>query len=88
MIELGQTAKDGHLLNVSAFDFRDWRTQSRTVEYMAPYGNDAVSLSGSFPARRARMATVGNAFFDVVATQATIGRTFSTDEQKPGRPTP
>jgi predicted permease len=84
MVELRQTAKDGHLMNVSGVDFRDWRTLSRTVEYMAAYGVDDVTMSGSFPARRTRMAAVGSGFFDVVATQAAIGRTFSSDEQKPG----
>jgi putative ABC transport system permease protein len=84
MVALGQTAKDGHVMNVSGLDFRDWRAQSRTVECMATYGLDAVTLSGSFPTRRARMAAVGSGFFDVMATHAAIGRTFTTDEQKPG----
>jgi predicted permease len=84
MVRLHQTAKDGHAMNVSGLDFRDWRAQSRTVEYMAAYGLDAVTLSGSFPARRARMAAVGSGFFDVPATGAAIGRTFGADEQKPG----
>lgn len=84
MVELRQTAKNGHLMNVSGPDFRDWREQSRTVEYMAAYGVDEVTVSGSFPARRARMAAVGSEFFDVPATHAAIGRTFSPDEQKPG----
>jgi predicted permease len=84
MVELGQTAKDGHLMRVSGPDFRDWRAQTRTVEYMATYGSGDVTLAGSFPARRARMGTVGSGFFDVVATQAAIGRTFSPGEQRPG----
>jgi hypothetical protein len=33
IVKLGQTAKDGHVMNVSGLDFRDWRAQSRTVEY-------------------------------------------------------
>jgi predicted permease len=84
IVKLGQTARDGHVMNVSGTDFRDWRAQSRTIGHMAAYGLDAVTLSGSFPARRARMAAVGSGFFDVLATQAAIGRTFSASEQKPG----
>jgi putative ABC transport system permease protein len=84
MVTLGQTAKDGHVMNVSGPDFRDWRAQTRTVEGMSTYGVDAVTLSGSFSARRARMAAIGSGFFDVMATRAAIGRTFSADEQKPG----
>ena len=84
IVKLGQTARDGHVMNVSGADFRDWRAKSRTVEHMAAYGLNAVTLSGSFSARRARMAAVGSGFFDVLATQAAIGRTFSASEQKPG----
>jgi putative ABC transport system permease protein len=84
MVELRQSAKDGHLMSVSGLDFNDWRAQSRTMEYMAKYGDVAVTLSGNFTARRARIATVGDGFFEVLATQAAIGRTFSADEQKPG----
>ncbi len=84
MVELRQTARDGHLMNVSGLDFRDWRAQNRTVAAMATYGTDDVTLAGSFPARRARMAAVGTGFFEVAATRAAIGRTFSAEEQKPG----
>jgi hypothetical protein len=62
MVELRQTAKDGHSMNVSGLDFRDWCAQSRTMGYIAAYGNNAVTLSGTFPARRARLAAVGNGF--------------------------
>ncbi len=87
MVQLNQTAEDGHLMNVSGLDLRDWRAQSRTMESMAAFGLDAVTVSGDFPARRARMAAVGNGFFRVMATPAAIGRTFSAGEQKPGGPT-
>ena len=86
MVQLNQTAVDGHLMNVSGPDFRDWRAQSRSIESMATWGNDAVTISGDFPARRVRMAAVGVGFFRVMATGAAIGRTFSPDEQKPGGP--
>ncbi|MBV9760802.1 MAG: ABC transporter permease [Acidobacteriaceae bacterium] len=86
MVQLNQTAEDGHLMNVSGLDFHDWRAQSRTIESMAAYGVDAVTLSGNFPARRARMAAVGGGFFHVLKTGAAMGRTFSAEEQKPGGP--
>lgn len=84
MVELGQTAKDGHIMSVSGPDFRDWRTQSQSVKYMATYDSGTGTLSGDCPARRIRMGIVGSGFFDVAATQAGIGRTFSGGEQKPG----
>jgi putative ABC transport system permease protein len=84
MVTLGQTAKDGHLMHVSGLDFRDWRAQNQTLESMATYWVDDGTLSGSFPARRARMASVGGGFFDVLETHAAVGRTFSAGEQEPG----
>jgi predicted permease len=85
MVALRQTAKDGHeKMRVSGPDFSDWRAQSQTVESMAKYWANDTTLSGSFPARSALMASVGAGFFDVMATQAAIGRTFSADEQQPG----
>ncbi len=84
MVEIRQTAKDGHLMNVSGLDFRDWRAQTRTLETMATYGSDEGTIAGSFTPRRARFAPVGAGFFDVAATQAAIGRTFTAAEQKPG----
>jgi predicted permease len=86
MAQLNQTAEDGHPMNVSGLDFRDWRAQSRTVAAMAAYGLDDVTIAGDFPARRARMAAVGTGFFRVMATGAAIGRTFGAEEQKPGGP--
>ncbi len=86
MVQLNQTAEDGHPMNVSNLDFRDWRAQSRAVEAMAAYGLDDVTIAGDFAARRARMAAVGAGFFRVMATGAAIGRTFSAGEEKPGGP--
>lgn len=86
MVQLNQTAENGHLMNVSNLDFRDWRAQNHTIEAMAAYGVDAVTISGDLAARRARMAAVGSGFFRVMATGPAIGRTFSADEQKPGGP--
>ncbi len=86
MVQLNQVAENGHLMNVSALDFRDWRAQSRAIESMAAYGISGVTISGDFAARRARMAAVGSGFFSVMATEAAIGRTFSDEEQKQGGP--
>jgi predicted permease len=88
IVQVNQTAEDGHLMNVSNLDFRDWRAQTRAIESMAAYGveDDGVTISGNFPARRARMANVTAGFFRVIATEPIIGRAFSADDQKPGGP--
>src|SRR5579875_2505031 len=40
LVQLNQTAEDGHLMNVSGLDFRDWRAQTRSIDAMANYGMD------------------------------------------------
>lgn len=84
MVQLNQTAEDGHPMNVSHLDFVDWRAQTRTIESMAAFGINTVTIAGDFSARRARMAAVGAGFFEVMATGPAIGRSFGDDEQKPG----
>jgi len=84
MVELKQTSKSGRSMNVSWLDFQDWRAQTRTMQSLAAYEVDAVTLSGDFPARRARMSSVADGFFEVADTRAAIGRIFSAADQKPG----
>ncbi|HLH03470.1 MAG TPA: ABC transporter permease [Bryobacteraceae bacterium] len=86
IVNLAQSDKEGHLIDASMPDFRDWRAQSATIEYMAVYGSGSVTASGDFRARNVRIANAGSNFFDVIATHALIGRTFSAAEQKPGAP--
>jgi predicted permease len=85
MVELRQVARDGHLMRVSWLDFHDWRSQNQTVQAMAVAGlAQGVTLSGAFRTRRAPLANVGAGFFEVAATDALIGRTFTAADQKPG----
>lgn len=86
IVSVMQTDKEGYLLRASMPDFRDWRAQSRTIESMSVYGYGSATMTGDFRTRNARYAAVGAGFFDVIATQARMGRTFSAAEQKPGGP--
>lgn len=86
IVSLMQTDKEGHLIHASMPDFRDWRGQSRTIESMVVYDYGSATMTGDFRTRNAHYAAVGADFFDVMAVQAVIGRTFSGAEQKPGGP--
>ncbi len=57
MVEIRQTAKDGHLMNVSGLDFRDWRAQTRTLETMATYGNDEGTIAAKIKFQRKSFST-------------------------------
>jgi putative ABC transport system permease protein len=84
LVEVWQTNKVGRLMNVSWLDFKDWRDQNRSMEQLATYYGDQVSLSGDFTPRRIRIGVASTGFFESIGVQAGIGRTFSREEQRPG----
>jgi putative ABC transport system permease protein len=88
IVQVWQTNKAGRFMAVSGPDFRDWRDQNRSMERMATFDGDEVTLSGSFTARRLRIGVVSNGFFEIMGVPAAIGRAFSGEDQKPvGTPT-
>jgi putative ABC transport system permease protein len=86
LVTLLQVAKDGHLKRASGADFRDWRDLNHTVEHMAGYEVDDVTIFASGAPRRARLSAVNAGFFEALAIEPSIGRAFSAEEQKPGGP--
>ncbi len=82
IVQVWQTNKAGRFMAVSGPDFRDWRDQNRSMEHLASYYGDQVSLSGDFTARRIRIGVVSRGFFESMGVPAAIGRTFSREEQK------
>ena len=84
LVELSQVNSEGHSMNASWPDFVDWRAQSRSFAQLATYDADHVTFSGKFTARRIRMGVVSSGFFESLASQAAIGRTFSARERQPG----
>jgi putative ABC transport system permease protein len=86
LVKVWQTTKTGHSTNVSWLDFKDWRSQNRSMEPLAAYQGAHVSLSGNFTSRRIQLAVVSRGFFQIMGTQAAIGRTFTRKEQTLGGP--
>ena len=84
LVEVWQTNKAGRFMDVSGPDFRDWRDQNRSMQYLASYYGDQVSLSGDFAPRRIRIGVVSIGFFESMGVPAAMGRTFSREEQKLG----
>ena len=71
---------------VSAPDFDDWKAQSRSFAAMAYYvgGETSVTVNGAADYVSAYRVTPG--FFEALGAKATLGRLWSTEEQKPGGP--
>jgi len=84
LVEVWQTNKAGRFMAVSGPDFRDWRDQNRSMQYLASYYGDQASLSGDFAPRRIRMGVASIGFFESLGVPAVMGRTFSREEQRLG----
>ena len=71
--------------SVSPANYLDWKAQSTAFEQMAIYGYAGLSLSTSNDPLPLTAATVSSDFFSVLRTNAIQGRTFTPDEEQPGR---
>lgn len=84
LMNLSQTARDGHPMTVSGPDARDWREQNRTFASLATYGMTSVAISGNFSPRPVRLGIISKDFLQTMEVHPIIGRDFSAEERKPG----
>jgi putative ABC transport system permease protein len=71
--------------SVSPANYLDWKAQSSAFEQMAVYTDTGLSLSTSNDPLPLIGAVVSSDFFSVLRTNAMQGRTFTPDEERPGR---
>ena len=71
--------------SVSPANYLDWKAQSTAFEQMAVYADTGLSLSTSNDPLPLIGAVVSSDFFSVLRTNAMLGRTFTPDEERPGR---
>ncbi len=71
--------------SVSPANYLDWKAQSSSFEQMAIYLYSGFSLSTSNDPLPLIGAAVSSDFFSVLRTNALQGRTFTPDEERPGR---
>ncbi len=71
--------------SVSPANYLDWKAQSTAFEQIAVYGFTGLSLSTSNDPLPLIAATVSSDFFSVLQSNAMQGRTFTPDEEQPGR---
>ncbi|MFL6276628.1 MAG: ABC transporter permease [Blastocatellia bacterium] len=67
-------------------NFADWRDQADVFEYVAAYDSDSVTLTGDDNPARLVGAVISADLFPLLGAQATVGRTFSRDDDKNGAP--
>jgi putative ABC transport system permease protein len=71
--------------SVSPANYIDWKAQSTTFEQMAVYTYTGLSLSTSNDPLPLIGAVVSSDFFSVLRSNPMQGRTFTPDEEQPGR---
>ena len=71
--------------SVSPANYIDWKAQSSAFEQMAVYTYTGVSLSTSNDPLPLTGAAVSSDFFSVLRSNPMQGRTFTPDEERPGR---
>jgi putative ABC transport system permease protein len=71
--------------SVSAANFIDWQKQSRAFDRMAIYSFAHLNLTGGDQAQALQGASVSSDFFSTLKSQPILGRSFTADEDQPGK---
>jgi putative ABC transport system permease protein len=70
---------------MSPADFRDYQQRTRAFENLSAYSSADFNISGGSVPERVSGAKVSANFFSTIRLSAITGRTFSQDEELPGR---
>ncbi|HYE71892.1 MAG TPA: ABC transporter permease, partial [Blastocatellia bacterium] len=88
VLVLGSQANNPQNWNiVSAPDYQDWQRQNDVLANMALFDSagKGYNLSGGSEPERVSGVRVSASFFDVLGVRPKLGRTFSPDEETPGK---
>jgi putative ABC transport system permease protein len=70
----------------AAANFRDWRDHNTVFEQIAAFdASRTFNLAGAGTPERVDGATVSSSLFELLGVKPELGRTFSSEEDKPGR---
>jgi putative ABC transport system permease protein len=75
----------GRRNSVSTENFLDWQRSNDVFEAMAAIGGGGVTMSGGTEPVQIPGQRVSAGYFDVFGARAALGRTFTPDEDQPGK---
>jgi putative ABC transport system permease protein len=84
IVRVFQTSPTGGRTNVSDPNFDDWHEQNRTLQGLAQFSSQVVSVSGGTVPARVSRSIVSRDFFPLMGVQPVVGRTFVPEEQVEG----
>jgi putative ABC transport system permease protein len=73
------------LIPVNAMHYREWRRNAHSFDEMALIGGLSLNLTGSGEPERVAAARISPSLFPMLGVQAQLGRTFTDEEDDPGR---
>src|SRR5688572_7084469 len=84
-IQRQNVSRGNNRMSTPIHDFHDFRAQQRSFSAVAAYHGGTVNVSGAEKAERYDGAWVSSDLFDVLQVRPAIGRTFTREEETPGR---
>src|SRR5262245_21032170 len=67
-------------------NFFDWKEQNRVFEHMSAFGDTSVNLTSGGEPEEIPMQVATTGLFNILGVKPILGRSFATDEGKPGQP--
>jgi putative ABC transport system permease protein len=71
--------------SVSPANFLDLRAQVKTLENLSAFGDTSFNLSDGDKPERVQGTTISPALFSIVGAKPQLGRTFTAEEEEPGK---
>jgi predicted permease len=84
VVFVGEKWQESQPSAVSPGNFHDWRTNTSSFTELAAQGYVSFNISGRETPERVLGAWVTHNYFAVFGISATLGRTFTADEDRPG----
>ena len=81
-----QAARGYPRMDVSAANYRDWKSMSGSFESMAAYRGISVNMSGAGEPERLVGAAANHELFAMLGASPLLGRLFSPEEDRTGAP--
>ena len=86
LVDVAELSDGGHAMRVSDANYLDLRDQNRSFEALGEYSAWDTAFATRDEAFRGQSAMVSKGFFEALATQPVLGRTFTAEERSPGGP--
>lgn len=85
IVNFNRIATKGSLPGIAGYEYLEWRDESEGFEQVAAYSSDSYDLTGNTEPERINCAEVTASFFPTLGIQPIQGRTFTEEEDSPGR---